>query len=247
MLVYLDKYYYIYLDKYYYIYLNLCLINHPWLILNQLEFSPLSQFPLRLIVYKIDIVIKMHCEIIFCNVLEFFILMTFNDFLDNYYSHPQQAELVILLDKIDIYSDIESTLNDFYMAVASRNKNEIISQFVLSTREFLTKTFSGIKCKRKLYFLFDGFICDFKVELPLRHLIAFLTLFHYLHEAGTIKVVGNRGLFVYLRQHLQSPLTEKYPKRDFRKLRHEAAQKDCKTNATMRFLKPLLDKYHIGR
>ena len=288
--------------------------------------------------------------------------MTFDQFLDNYYSHPQQAELLVLLDSVNMYADIESTLNDFYMAVASKNKNEIISQFALSTREFvitlfkpfqdqkvhepvkqvfkklavltanfvrdtyrftelefseyfnlliktvqktcqknsidslqiekffchnrinaiivkemacmpacrnhmskpvklnwhgekhldlfiddLSKTFTGIKCKRKLYFLFDGIISDFKVELPVKHLVSFLTLFHYLHEAGTIQVVGNRGLFVYLQLHLRSPAHEKYPNRDFRKLRHEAAQKANAIMNTMKFLKPVLDKYASGR
>lgn len=288
--------------------------------------------------------------------------MTFDQFLDNYYSHPQQAELQVLLDSVDMYADIEATLNDFYMAVASKNKNEIISQFALSTRELvitlfkpfqdqkvhgpvkrtfkklavlsanfirdtyrltelefseyfnlliktvqrtcqknaidtvpiqkffchnrinaivvkeiacrpacrsyiskpvklnwhgekhldlfiddLSRIFTGIKCKRKLYFLFDGIIPDFKVELPVKHLVSFLTLFHYLHESGTIQVVGNRGLFVYLQQHLRSPVHEKYPNRDFRKLRHEAAQKTNAAMTTMKLLKPLLDKYAPGR
>ena len=107
----------------------------------------------------------------------------------------------------------------------------------------LTKTFYGVKCKRLVYLLFDVIKTDFKIELPSKHLLPFLTLFYELHETGAIKVIGNRGLFVYLHQHLQAPSNDMYPKRDFRKLRHEAYKNKNLKNEISRIIKPLLDKY----
>jgi hypothetical protein len=107
----------------------------------------------------------------------------------------------------------------------------------------LTKTFQGIKFRKQLYLLFDNIQPDFKIELPSKYLVSFITLFYGLHKNQTIKMTGNRGLFVYLRQHLQAPLKENYPKRDFRKLRHEAEQNKNTKNSITRIIKPLLDKY----
>lgn len=107
----------------------------------------------------------------------------------------------------------------------------------------LIKTFQGIKCKRLLYLLFDIIDADFKIELKSKYLIPFLTLFHELHESGKIKVIGNRGLYVYLYQHLQPPQNDSYPKRDFRKLRYEAVQNERSKNEIFRMIGPLLNKY----
>ncbi len=284
--------------------------------------------------------------------------MTFADFIKKYYTPQQQAEIVRVLTDHCIYSEIESSLNDFYQAADSHNKNEIISQFVLTIREFvttiykplqdnrqagakegtalqiaelaiylvretyqlsglelfeyfdlliqtasktyskhdwdfsvlerlltsanlkafantqreqqyrsiiklskpvkldwqgekqldlfvddLTKTFQSVRCKKQLYLLFDKIKTDFKIELPSKHLLPFLTLFYELHESGAIKVIGNRGLFVYLHQHLQAPPKDRYPKRDFRKLRHEAERNEKIKSSISRIIKPLLDKY----
>lgn len=284
--------------------------------------------------------------------------MTFTDFIKKYYSPHEQAEVIFILTDLCVYSDIESSLNDFYQAVASRNKNGIISQFALTSREFLTtiypplhriisaeqkaktelkiaematyliretyqlsglelleyfdlltetarktyakhgwdfsvleillnpgnikafaiaekekknratiklstpvkldwhgekqldlfvddltKTFQEVRCKKQVYLLFDRIRTDFKIELPSKHLLPFLTLFSALHESGAIKVIGNRGLFVCLHQHLQAPPKDKYPKRDFRKLKHEAEQNEKTKSNISRIIKPLLDKY----
>lgn len=107
----------------------------------------------------------------------------------------------------------------------------------------LIKTFQGIKCKRQLYLLFDAADTDFKIELKSKYLIPFLTLFHELHESGKIKVIGNRGLYVYLHQHLQPPQNDSYPKRDFRKLRYEAIQNERSKNEILRIISTLLNKY----
>jgi hypothetical protein len=107
----------------------------------------------------------------------------------------------------------------------------------------LSKTFLGGKSRKNIYHLFDGKIIDFKIELPSKHLLPFLTLFHDLHDSGTINVIGNRGLFVYLNQHLQPPSEDRYPKRDFRKLRHEAKYNEALKNNISFVIKPLLDKY----
>ena len=107
----------------------------------------------------------------------------------------------------------------------------------------LIKFFPGVKTKTQLYRLFDLLVDDFKVTLPSKHLISFLTLFYKLHECGAIKVGGNRGLFVYLEQHLQPPTDDKYPKRSFRKLRHEAEQNEKSKKEILLVLEPLLNKY----
>jgi len=284
--------------------------------------------------------------------------MTFADFLKKYYLPHQQAEIIFILNDLCIYHNIQSSLNDFYLAAQSHNKYGIISQLVLTSREFvtciykplhdirhgqqkvtkeqkiaelatflvretyylsalepaeyfdllietarktydkygwdfsvlerllnpaniklvtltgkeknndnssmfskpvnldwqgdkqldlfvddLTKTFQQVSCKKQLYLLFDPLKTDFKIELPSKHLLPFLTLFYVLHESGAIKVIGNRGLFVYLRKHLQAPPKDKYPKRDFRKLRHEAERNEKTKNNISRVIKPLLDKY----
>lgn len=284
--------------------------------------------------------------------------MTFAAVIEKYYLPNQQAEIVFMLNDLCIYSDIESSLNDFYKAANSKNKIEIISQFVLTSREFvttiykslhgidscgqkaraeqkiaeltvylikgcyqlsgleffeyfdlliqttrktyakncwdfsalekllsfdnikvfaitdrekkgrgvfelskpvkldwqgekqldlfvddLTKTFHEVRPKKQVYLLFDLIKTDFKIELSSKHLLPFLSLFHELHESGAIKVIGNRGLFVYLNQHLQAPPEDKYPKRDFRKLRHEAWQNEKIKRDISRIIKPLLDKY----
>jgi hypothetical protein len=284
--------------------------------------------------------------------------MTFADFIKKYYPPARQTEVIFLLNDLHIYTTIESSLNDFYQAAARNSRYGIISQFVLTSREFvtslyqplhesrtcktnaakekkiaelvtylvketyqlsglafaeyydlfietaketyikyrldfsvlegllnslhvkaltasgkerenssgfklsrpvkldwrgdkqldlfiddLTKTFQDVRCKKHLFLLFDRMKSDFKIELSSKHLLPFLTLFYALHEAGAIRVSGNRGLFVYLRQHLQAPPNDKYPKRDFRKLRHEAGQNERTKNNISRMIKPLLDKY----
>lgn len=107
----------------------------------------------------------------------------------------------------------------------------------------LVKTFSGVKTKTLLYKLFDLLETDFKVTLPSKHLVSFLILFYELHKCGVITVGGNRGLFVYLERHLAPPLNDKYPKRSFRKLRHEAEQNEKIKKEKLMMIKPLLDKY----
>ncbi|MBL7810823.1 MAG: hypothetical protein JNL57_01250 [Bacteroidetes bacterium] len=283
--------------------------------------------------------------------------MTFADFFEKYYLPHQQTEIVLLLSDLCIYSEIETSLNDFYETTNSKHKNEIVSQFVLTIRDFTTtinkrlhdieqsehknkieqkivelsiylirdtyylsgleqaeyfdllkqtikktyakhswdftaletllnldnintfattenkkrrntiklskpiqldwkssqpldffvddiiKTFKGIKTKTQLYSLFNLIETDFKVELPSKHLLPFLTLFYELHECEAIKVIGNRGLFVYLKQHLQPPTKDKYPRREFRKLRHEAEVDEKTKNEISRMIKHLLDKY----
>jgi hypothetical protein len=282
--------------------------------------------------------------------------MTFDDFIKKYYSQQQQAEIVFVLKNLCIYNDIESTLNDFYQAVDSRNKNQIISQFTFTSREFvmtiyktlhaikpgkqkigteqkiaelaiylirdtyqlsglelfeyfelllqtvrktyskhswdfsvlakllnfdnikaiakkekkngnfiklskpvklnwqgdkqldlfiddLIRTFNGLKAKKQIFLLFDETKSDFKIELPSKHLLPFLALFHELHVSKIIHVIGNRGLFVFLHQHLQALSKDRYPNRDFRKLRHESVQNENVKNNISRIIKPLLDKY----
>ena len=283
--------------------------------------------------------------------------MNFVDFFEKYYLPHQQTEIVLILTDLSIYSDIETSLNDFYAATIDKHKSEIVSQFVLTIRDFTTtinkrlhdieasasknkieqkilelsvylirdtyklsgleqteyfdllkqtikktytkhswdfsvletllnldnirtfaasenkkrrntiklskpiqlewksnqpldyfiddliKTFKGVKTKTQLYSLFDLIEIDFKVELPSKHLLSFLTLFYELHECEAIKVIGNRGLFVYLKQHLQPPTNDKYPKREFRKLRHEAGENEKTKTEISRMIKHLLDKY----
>jgi len=287
--------------------------------------------------------------------------MIFINFLKKYYSHYQKEEIVFILNDLCIYSDIETSLNDFYFSVDSSNRIEIISQFVLTCREFvttiykplhdikpseqkarteqkiiefanylildtcllsglkpldyfyllkqivrktclkhswgylnlekhlspynkknfaiekkeknyvqtfkfskpfklswqgyrhldlfvddLTKTFGNIKCKKLVYYLFGSTKTEFKIELPSKDLLPFLTLFYKLHESAVIKVIGNRGLFVYLQQHLQAPSKDYYPKRDFRKLRHEAWQNEKIKNDISRLINPLFEKYCLS-
>lgn len=107
----------------------------------------------------------------------------------------------------------------------------------------LAKTFRGFKAQKQLYFLFDNIRTDFKIELSSNHLLPFLTLFYKLHESGVIKVCGNRGLFIFLKQHLVPPQKDVYPKRDFRKLKHEGEQNEKTRTNNFCIIKPLLDKY----
>ncbi len=284
--------------------------------------------------------------------------MTFEFFLVKYYSPPQHAEIISVLNNLCIYREIEFSINDLYCVANSKNKIEIISQLTFAIRDFvatiymplhsmkpgkqkaraeqkiaelavnlirdtyqlsgfglseyynffmltirkiyasyswnfsvlekllnfdrtkafdleekeknnlnsiklskpvklvwqgnrqldlfiddLIKTFKGIKCKKPVYFLFDEKKIDFKIELLSKHLLPFLTLFHHLHDYGAIKVIGNRGLFVYLHQHLHPPKNDSYPNRDFRKLRHEALQNENVKNNIYQIIKPLLYKY----
>lgn len=284
--------------------------------------------------------------------------MSFVDFIDKYYIPSQKTEIYFILNNLCIYSDIETSLNDFYSSTKNKNKIEIISQFTLTCREFvitiyksihniipneqkagieqqltvftnylisdtyqisglsqleyfgllkqvilktykknfwdfsvletwlnpdhlkaltiqekknknryknniskpikldwqgnmpldlfiydLTKIFNVVKCKKQVYNLFDQLKADFKIDLPSTYLLPFLTLFYELHKSAVIKVVGNRGLFVFLSQHLQAPLNDSYPKRDFRKIRQEGKTKpEIKKNISGK-IKPLLDKY----
>jgi hypothetical protein len=101
--------------------------------------------------------------------------------------------------------------------------------------------------KKQLYLLFDTIKTEFKIELPSKYLSPFLCLFCQLHQSGVVKVHGNRGLYVYLRQHLRAPVQDSYPKRDFRKLRHEAEQNETEKNNISRIIKPLLDKYCVKK
>lgn len=284
--------------------------------------------------------------------------MAFLNFTDRYYSSQQQSEIISLLQDLRIYSELEILINDFYSAAESENKNGIISQFVLSIKEFvetvnlrllnikpgrekleieniilelsaflihdtykfsglemkeyfellkltikktylknswdfsiietslnlhnsstllltennniqpyvikgskafqlkwqseikldlfvddLVKTFVGIKSKKQIFLLFTTLETDFKIELPSKHLVGFLSLFYSLHRGGTIKVIGNRGLFVFLNQHLQAPENDRYPNRDFRKLRYEANQNKISKSQISRSINPLLEKY----
>lgn len=107
----------------------------------------------------------------------------------------------------------------------------------------LIKTFNGIKPTKNVFKLFESDTSDFKVILPSKHLRSFITLFYKLHKAGVIKVIGNRGLYVYLQNHLEAPENDKYPKRAFRKLRHEAEKNNTVKNNISRTIKPLLIKY----
>ncbi|MBL7731022.1 MAG: hypothetical protein JNM88_07575 [Chitinophagaceae bacterium] len=283
--------------------------------------------------------------------------MTFGDLIKRSFSSYQHAEMLFVLSDLGIHRQIESAVDDFYRAAATGNRYGILSQFSLTTTEFvravypvimemepgfrklraemkiadlatclvqetgclcgleqqqyielltetvkntylkhnwdftvlekllkpgaisfftghtqnndqttarngkpvtldwrgdkqldlfvddLTRTFQPVRCKKHVYSLFDKMKTDFKIELHSRHLPAFLTLFSELHESGVIKVTGNRGLFVYLHQHLQAPKEDRYPKRDFRKLKHEAEQNERLKDHISRMIKPLLDKY----
>ncbi|MGZ3861186.1 MAG: hypothetical protein ACXVMS_16740 [Flavisolibacter sp.] len=112
----------------------------------------------------------------------------------------------------------------------------------------LAKTFQGVKTKKQLFHLFDSQESDFKIELPSRYLLSFLCLFYELHGSGSIRVTGNRGLFIYLQGHLQAPLDDHYPKRNFRKLRYDAEHNLKLQKQISKQIKPLLDKYcHSGR
>lgn len=288
--------------------------------------------------------------------------MTFEFFLVKYYSPPQQAEIISVLNNLCIYREIESSINDLYCVANSKNKIEIISQLTFAIRDFvatiymplhsmkpgkqkaraeqkiaelavnlirdtyqlsgfglseyynffmltirkinasyswnfsvlekllnfdrtkafdleekeknnlntiklskpvklvwqgnrqldlfiddLIKTFKGIKCKKPVYFLFDEMKIDFKIELLSKHLLPFLTLFHDLHDRGAIKLIGNRGLFVYLHQHLRAPQNDQYPNRDFRKMKHEALQNENVKNNIYQIINPLLYKYCANR
>lgn len=107
----------------------------------------------------------------------------------------------------------------------------------------LIKIFKGVKSKRKLYQLFQNNALDFKIEMPSKYLLSFLNLFYHLHECGTIKVIGNRGLFIFLNRHLQAPPNDLYPQRDFRKLRCESSNNNYSKQKIFTVIKPLLDKY----
>lgn len=107
----------------------------------------------------------------------------------------------------------------------------------------MVKTFKGVKCKRRLYQLFEDISMDIKVEMPSKYLLAFLTLFQDLHKYGTIKVIGNRGLFIFLHNHLQAPANDRYPSRDFRKLSYDAKCDYRLKNQIANLINPLLDKY----
>lgn len=284
--------------------------------------------------------------------------MTFVDFIKKYYPLRKEEELSFLFKDLCIYSDIESSFNEFYRASTSKNKFEIVSQFTLTCRELITiihnpilesktsqqkikteqtiielvsylindtymhsgleqyeyfylfkqtvcKTYAkycwdfshiekqfirenfnefsnyenginynkvtfvskpiklywqgkkhldlfvgdlmdaflGIKTKKKIYRLFEENNCDFKIEIPSRHLISFLSLFYNLHQSGAIKVIGNRGLFVFLQNHIYAPQNDQFPNREFRKLRYEAENNDKIKKEIFRVIEPLLDKY----
>lgn len=109
--------------------------------------------------------------------------------------------------------------------------------------EDLIKTFPGLKPRRLIYFLFEMELRDFKIELSPKYLLHFLTLFHKMHNSGAIKVLGNRGLFIYLRQHLRPPVNERYPKRDFRKLCYEAGLDTKMRNEITAVINPILGRY----
>lgn len=106
----------------------------------------------------------------------------------------------------------------------------------------VTRVF-GVKAKKMIYLLFDSEPADFKIRLASKHLISFLTLFHELHESGIIRVRGNRGLYVYLHRHILAPPKDAYPRRDFRKLRSEAARNEKLKVAAERIVAPFIVKY----
>lgn len=107
----------------------------------------------------------------------------------------------------------------------------------------VVNTFNGIKSKASLYKLFDKIDDDFEIHLNSKYLVTFLSLFYELHQRKTISIIGNRGLFVYLQNHLKPPIRDKYPKREFRKIRYEAFENEKIKNEILKAINPLLDKY----
>lgn len=109
----------------------------------------------------------------------------------------------------------------------------------------LVYVFKISKYRKQVYYLFSCGGGDFKIELESKHLLPFLSLFYELHKSQIIRVVGNRGLFVYLSQHLQPPSHDRYPNRDFRKIREEANTKLLTKEVIYKKINPLLEKYCI--
>lgn len=107
----------------------------------------------------------------------------------------------------------------------------------------VVNTFSGIKTKATVFKLFDKIDDDFEIHLNSKYLVTFLSLFYELHQRKTISIIGNRGLFVYLQNHLKPQIGDKYPKREFRKLRFEAFENEKIKNEILKTINPLLDKY----
>ncbi|MFA5781398.1 MAG: hypothetical protein WC868_03915 [Bacteroidales bacterium] len=71
--------------------------------------------------------------------------MNFTDFLEKYYLPYQQSEIVILLNNISAYQTIEYTINEYYKSIEGHNKHEIISQLVLTIRDYITAINKGLQ------------------------------------------------------------------------------------------------------
>ncbi|MBN2894003.1 MAG: hypothetical protein JXL97_19190 [Bacteroidales bacterium] len=283
--------------------------------------------------------------------------MTLHDFLEKYYLPSGKTEIVKLLNEISAYKTVEYAINEFYISIEKQNRNNILSQLVLTINGYteainnglqiisnkelkinnerkilelsiyliketyqlstlprleyfeilketvektykkhswdflildsllnleniknyseeiveikkdkiklskpiqiewnsnfpldffiddVVNTFSGIKTKATLFKLFDKIDDDFEIHLNSKYLVTFLSLFYELHQCKTISIIGNRGLFVYLQNHLKPHPRDKYPKREFRKLRFEAFENEKIKNEVLKTINPLLDKY----
>jgi len=57
-------------------------------------------------------------------------------------------------------------------------------------------------------------------------LIILCGLLAFLNNKGVISTKGNKGLYKYLKQHIQPIKDDKFPNLDFRKIRYNAFQKE---------------------
>lgn len=84
------------------------------------------------------------------------------------------------------------------------------------------KEYFKLKSLKELYYFFQYVVSDFSISLKPDLLLHFIILFDKLYycESKIILIKGNKGVLAYLQKHLK-PTTGAFPKKDFRKLKHE--------------------------
>jgi hypothetical protein len=99
-------------------------------------------------------------------------------------------------------------------------------------------------CLSGLRQLFDSSGKPFKILVPSKYMLDFLTVFYLLHDCKRIFCKNNKGLFVFLKNHLQPPEGDNYPPwQDFAKLLHKELNHPLNGKILLGKIKKPMDKF----
>ncbi|MEI6853210.1 MAG: hypothetical protein WCL06_10220 [Bacteroidota bacterium] len=108
----------------------------------------------------------------------------------------------------------------------------------------LVKIFCLSKQRKALEMFFSDCQIDFKIILPREQILLFLTMLCELHKCGRLKCKGNRGLFKFAQQHIQSadglPFTHW---KDWAQYYNIKMQDTALYEKHLRILSPVLDAF----